>query len=520
MNPTLTIVFLEDSFFCSIFPNESAWEELCPNKDSRNYLYFYLSDGRIRNDEFAKERFEQRQVQAYGDFYELILHTDRTFERFGVPQEPVQLLGDALEGLKNTYFERMENFLRRLESNTRIPVNLCFVPGISTQAADKITLYLRDEGFDISARCDYFEAIIAILQKRGQIQDKIALAVIEAHFGDLYFNYVEYAGSIKVKEAEVLVGKGVDHRIGNLATLLVEKAARQCVAGILNDKSLMALEIKRHHRQAADEIHRFEYKELTTRVELSDFNTARVVIDQADLDRMSSETFQFIKFKFEAFISKYSNLARTERILLRGPIFDSDDLVRFFETSFGASKIIKPMENFLELLSRGVFATAAQMSASTSSPQVKQVTIEIRVTETPVISPSLPPLPERRHLPVEDVRKPPLPEFRKPPVIEAKRPLLPEVTRPPLPGDVRKPAASEPRQRAPEIARPALPPVSRPALPEVKRPAVPEVKRPPIPETPKQSPQTAAKKKTNPGGGEAAPDGAPAGDKRNGESVN
>ena len=118
------------------------------------------------------------------------------------------------------------------------------------------------------------------------------------------------------RESELIVGKGVDYRVGNLARLIVEKAARRSSSRILNDSLLLEQEIKHFHRRAAEEIEKFEYDELDLSVELSDFSSARVIIDRRELNRMSSESFQFLTFRFESFIFKYSNLARTEKILV------------------------------------------------------------------------------------------------------------------------------------------------------------------------------------------------------------
>jgi len=406
MDKTLTIIFFEDYFVCSILPNESAWEALQVNGSDQMLLYFYVSGGDVRNDVFAKERFEENEndKNAFGDFYEIILEKDKTFRRFDLELESINLLKDVIEEVKAVYAERIVSFIPELNINDEIPLNICFIPGISREVQDRIISYFLKEGFVLNYKADYFESFAKILQRKGIIASKINFSIVESYFGDLLFHYIEYNDKILKKESETLVGKGVDHRIANLAKLIVEKAAHKSSSRILNDKILLEQEIKKFHRRAATEINNFYYNDLDVKIELSDYNTTRVIIDQRDLEKMSAESFLFIKFKYESFISKHSNLARTEKILLNGKVLASDAFTQFFQKTFGASKVVKPFDNFVELLSRGIFTNAPSLNfeAITSTEE-----IEIKITLT-----KKPPIPEYKlpeRIPIPENKKPPLP---------------------------------------------------------------------------------------------------------------
>lgn len=415
MNNALTVIFFEDYFVSTILPNESAWEILNVNGQNKQLLYFYINGGSIRNDEFAKERFHSNDNDAYGNFYDTILDSSRTFKRFDLELHPINLLKDIIEQVKSAYAERIISFISDFNINNEIPLNICFVPGINRQSKNLIEDYFIKEGFTIANRADYFNSFVKILQRKGVISSKINLSIVEAYFGDLLFHYIEFNDAIIKKETEVLIGKGIDHRIGNLAKLMVEKAAHKSSSRILGDKVLLEQEIKNFHKKASIEINNFIYNELDVKVELSDFNSARVIIDQRELEKMSAESFQFIKFKYESFISTHSNLARTEKIFLNGDVLSSDAFLQFFQKTFGASKVIKPYDNFIELLSRGIFTNAKRLSGIIDTEE-----IEIKIT---VIK--KPPLPE---LPIKKV--PPLPE---PPVKRVSLPLPPVNGLPPLP---------------------------------------------------------------------------------------
>lgn len=444
MNNALSIVFFEEYFVCTILPNESAWETLQVNGVDRLPLYFYVSGGDVRNDAFAKERFEANDAAAFGNFYDTILDTSRTFRRFDLELDPIQLLHDLVQQIKSAYFERMRAFDDDFETVSEIPLNLCFIPGIHRDARERIRSFLAGQGFSLNGDADYLDAFLRSLQRKAILPSKVNLAIVESSFGDLRFHYLECNDGIARRESELIVGKGVDYRVGNLARLFVEKAARRSSSRILNDTLLLEQEIKRLHRRAAAEIDKFEYDQLDLKIELSDFSSARVIIDRRELDRMSAESFQFIKFRFESFISKYSNLARTEKILLNGDLLASREFVQFFEHTFGASKVVRPFENFIELLSRGVVAMAPESFLDASKE------VEIKITVTTKAVPPRPPLPPSAQC--DAPVRPPLPVRR--PGVGAQVPALPEPERRVVPPPV------PPGSRS-KVAPPPVPPLTR-----------------------------------------------------------
>ena len=426
MNKDLTIIFFEDYFICTILPNENAWEILRVNSVNKQLLYFYVKDNVIRNDEFAKERFEANDKDAFGDFYYSVLEESRTFRKFDLEFHSINLLKDVFEEVKLSYVERIGDFFDGFNNNDEVPVNVCFIPGISEKAQDYIVDFLVQEGFKINSKVDYFEALLSILFRKRIINEKINFSIVESYFGDLLFHYIEYDKKICKRESEKLIGKGVDYRIGNLAKLIVEKAAKRTSSRILFDTALLEQEIKRFHRKAKEEMKNFLHDELDVTIELSDYNKARVIIDMRELDKMSSESFQFIKFKYESFISRYSNLARTEKILLNGEAFSSDNFIQFFEKTYGSNKIIRPIDNFVEILSRGIFSIAPYTNNTSES-------IEIKIT-VKAAPPPPPQTPKRGNIETknnnEDKEKvnvpvPNIPSFKKaappPPIPNSKR---------------------------------------------------------------------------------------------------
>lgn len=418
MDTALTITFFEDYFICSINPNENLWEILQINGADKNLLYFYVSSNKIINDESAKERYEANDKMVFGNFYDLISNNKKTFNRFDYEWSSIDLLKDNLEQIKINFRNRMSVF-SDFDVDTKILLNISFVPGIGFNVKEIIKNYFDNNDFVVQ-EIDYHEAFLAILVKKGMIPNKVNLSLVETYFGDLYLNYIEYSNQILKNQSEVLIGKGVDHRVGDLSRLLVITAAKKVYSRILGDEMLLEKEIKKFHVKAKSYLNDFYYNELDKIIELTDSPSTRVIIDLRDLENMSSATFLFIKNKFELFISKFSNLARTEKIVLNGDVLSSKEFVLFFEKNYGTSKVVKPYSNFSQLLSKGIFEIAPntnyQPDSDTSSTEIEikiKVSSGSKETETIVSIPAMPPLPKvnkAENLKNSRVALPPLPK--------------------------------------------------------------------------------------------------------------
>ena len=197
-------MFFEDYFVCTILPNESAWEAIQVNGSDRMLLYFYVNGSDVRNDDFAKERFEASDNNSFGNFYETILVCDRTFRKYDLELEPIELLRDVLEQIKVAYFDRIRNFVTDIDPTDEIPLNICFIPGINRDARDLIANYFAHGGFALNNKADYFESFLKILQRKGIISGKTNISIVESYFGDLLFHYIEYNDKIIKKESEKL----------------------------------------------------------------------------------------------------------------------------------------------------------------------------------------------------------------------------------------------------------------------------------------------------------------------------
>lgn len=459
MNTALAIIFFEDHFVGTILPNESAWEVLTIGETQKPLLYFFVSGGDVRNDDFARERYEAKDGSAFGDFYAIIRDQQQTFRRFDLEIPAIQLLQDVSQKVKAAYSERMRAFDQFIDMEAAIPVHLCFVPGIHPDAQDRLREFFAGDGYALQNPTDYHSAFVKSLQRKAVVPSKGNIAIVEPSFGDMRFHYLECDGAIVKRASEVLIGKGVDFRVGDLAKLLVQKAAKRSSSRILLDPLLLEEEIKRFHKRAAVEINRFEYDQLDVVIELLDFCKARVIVDRRELEQMAAGSLKYIAFRFQSFVSNCSSMMRTEKIVLNGISVGSPEFVKSFEREFGATKVIPPFDNFVELLSRGIFALSDQEIVGSE----EQVEIKITVTTKPAsggatatreVRVTPPPLPPRPPAP------PPLPPLhgsssREIRIAGGRSSEGAKVPAPPMP-------PIHPPMRGNTPVRPPLPPVGRP----------------------------------------------------------
>lgn len=467
MHSGLTIVFFEDHFTCTILPNESAWETLRLEGVEQVPLFFHVGYAEVRNDDFARERWEAGDPAAFGQFYRTIVDSSRTFRRFDLDLPTIELLHDVLARLKIAHAERMLAFGDRDESGDGIALRLCFIPDIGEDARRLIREYLATQGFRLQPDVDYLDALLCGLHRKGLIPPRATLALIDAAFGDVRFDYIEWSGTITTRARGLVPTRGVDRRVGVLARLMVEKAARQSTSTLLNDEHLLDEEVKRFHPVAARLLDQFEYDQLETRVDLSDFKSARIRVSRSEVEDRSSQALGLIKREFEKFIGLRSTLERITGILVSGRAIATPDFKRAFE-EFGKGKLLGPFPNLEEIVSRGVFALSR-----VSAPEERVVEIKITLTTTSVA----PPLPQSKR-----VTPPPAPQSDETiygRILSSTAPPLP-----PRPGRVAEARPPVPPARPSVGAVRSAPPSQPPMPPPPPRPPGRSVTPPPPPPLP------------------------------------
>lgn len=469
------MVFFEDHVVCTILPNEGAWETLRIAGAEQIPLVFHVAGGVVRNDDFARERLAADDNAAFGNFYRTILEPERRFRRFELELPTVDLLHDVVEQIREQYVERMRAFQGLRDASEAIPLRLCFIPGVAPGARRRIADYLEGKGFAAPVEVDYLGALLCGLHRKGIVPSPVSFALVEAAFGDVRFDYVQWDGTVQRHESGGSPTRGVDRRVSVLARLMVEKAARQTTSTLLNDSTLLDEEVKRFHPIAAQLLDQFVYDLLETRVELSDYKGARVRVKRGEVEERSSEAFAVLKYDFEKFIGLHTTLGRVDKILLGGGPIAAADFVQFFQKNFGTSKVIMPLANPAEIISRGVFALAP------ITPAIER-TVEIKITLTTTTVP----MPfERPPIPPPRPAAPPRPSSVGEPVTHAQRPPVP-----PRPAARSAPALPS----VPAAPPPPAPPPSRPSVPAPPaappRPTARPAVLPPVP--PRTAPRTTA----------------------------
>ncbi|MFZ4589837.1 MAG: hypothetical protein ACOYN6_02485 [Ignavibacteria bacterium] len=412
MNRVLTILFFEDYFVCTLLPNSNNWKKLKIDRQEKIPLYFYVSENKVRNDDFAKERYIKGDSKAYGDFYNIILDESYTYIKYDSNVLCIRLLSDILTKIKSEYQNQLSSYSASSPYEPCV-VNLLFSPCISTDSSSKIVEFFKGEGFKINSTVNYYESFLFEMCAKGTISNNSKVVFVETYDGDLYFTYIEFRGKIIVKRTEQLKGKGVDHRIEKLAWLIVKRAAKAANSPIAYDSNRMADEAKRFFDVARNA--KFVYEQLDLRVELSDFSKTRIIIDETELKRETAEANEYLRFKFETFVSKNANISIIDKIILNGEIFSNNIYVEFFER-YGKQKVLKPFPNLDEILSKGVFGFTSALDPQTENSTSDNLSNNL----SSLPPPPLPKLKNSADIKINNV-KPPLP----PPIPKPKNVVPP-----------------------------------------------------------------------------------------------
>lgn len=467
----LTIVFFEDAFVCTILPNESAWETLRIDDKERIPLVFHVENGSVRNDDFAAERWRENDPRAFGDFYRLLCN-NTPFRRFDLDLPPIELLHDVVERVETQYEERMRAFETPSSATARIPLHLCFLSDILPEARQQIREYLRNRGFDVQPEVEYREALLRGMHLKGLVPSTASLMLLSTAFGDVRLDYIEWEGGIRKDGTHHVAARGVDRRVGVLAWLLVHKAAKQTTSTLLNDQAMFDAEVRQFHSIAERLLGEFKYDVLDTRVVLSvDSRPVRVRVKRGEVDERTAEAIGVIALEFDQLLGRHSTLARLDRVMFDGAAITTPEFLQFFRKKVGAIKVIEPLQNIAEVVSRGVFALSRALDSLHdvgSAPAVPPLAdgdvleIKITLTKTPAPPPPVPPpMPGRPSLP---------PVMRMP---VTSRPEMVSVAPPPIPPRPPAPAAA---QRARLPLPPSVPPKA-PVLPKQEKAA----QAPPVP---------------------------------------
>jgi hypothetical protein len=472
---SLNIIFFEDYFTASVKPsNDNSFKFLKTEDSEKNLLYFFLnSDGEtVRNDKYAKERFENDDKAAYGNFYNII-KTDSVFLNYDIELPLIDLIKDALNDIKDSFFKEIKE---NSDSYEMIPTNVSFIPSISNDSKGIILKKLKESKFNIENEVNYFDAFSSSLKNIGILKDKLSYAFIDTNFGDLFFYFIEYESKIIKCEEYVIPSKGVNHRIANLATLMVDKAAKATNSQLLNNKNTIEAEYKKHFKHASKELNNFLYSELDVVVNLSDHNTKRVRIDERELEKRDRPSFQLFKVSFDRFINEHSNLTLLQKIFLIGDVLDSKTFIDFFSKEYGSNKVVKPYEDFHKIISEGLISFTQKVTSSNTTKTSKISSKSSNFTPSAPSRPSVPSRPSAPSRPPAPPR-PPKPSFSPKSNSSVKKsniqkpssaPSPPAPPRPPRPGKVVRNSETKKISTAPSKAKAGkkLPPPPPPPIPK------------------------------------------------------
>jgi len=456
--------FFEDDAIRLVYRTPSgAVEPLRVLGEPRQRLLFLPTPEEVRNDAFVVERLEAADPAVIADFYRAIGDSTRVVTRYGSEYPVIACLDPILEQVHQAW--------RDVAGGSSDLIDACclFAPGIPESACEIIREHFRSNRFRLIGDFGWYDCLLSALRGTGQIGNDSCLVAATAAFNNLRYEYIEWRDGIQRREFTELEGYGDEPRIFILADLAVRGFARKKQSQLLNDESALKQEVARYLRQARREITRFEHGELRASVHLSDGNAGSITIEERDLNKQVGPKYKYLRDELKKFISRHSNLVRTEHILLAAKALDTKECRDDFAREFGATKLVSVASGIEDLLNRGLQVRLASLAEAKTGLADRRMAgaaaggtgtrgaVVMETPSAPVLSrppmpvTSLPPLPGGGKRPVGP---PPLAATARPPEAPAAR--TPTVPRLPVPAITLPPSG-----RPAEV--PTVPPVFAPA---------------------------------------------------------
>lgn len=370
MNKTLTAIFFEDYFVCTVKNEQGKIRVLEINGNTKSLLYFYVGDAKIINDQSAKDGYLAKDENVYS-LYKSILKPN-------AKNDPTDgLIRHFITEIKEAYFGMYPG----ADKKAGVPLKLCFIPGIATSIKTAIKKYFQSLNFKVDAPEDYLAMLKTGLSKAYNLSNKSPLSAVELFFGNIQFYYWNNNGELEKQELKQSTN-WTNVIIENFAKLMVDDAMRGGGYDKDQEPLLYEKDIKNCIPIAKAELEKFKYDRHKIDygvVKLSNGYTKEIIIEKKELDKHRLGFYNKVRDEFEKFIKQRPN----EKIFLTGDIIDSENFVSIFKLKFDedydSTKIeTVKTDNVIGLLSESIFATVVIPSPIEEKPE------EIKVPDQPV----------------------------------------------------------------------------------------------------------------------------------------
>lgn len=410
----------------------TPFEPLAQKEGNELPLYFYAKGNEFIIGSFAKDRYLNGNISAFGDYFQIITNPTKYFSLYG-NQKPIKyLLYYAVEQYLSFFINSVIYETGTIEEYRNcFPLRFIFSSDIAPKEKLLVENLFKESGYDNIESISYSEFSLSFLIENKIINCSNPVLLLTGINGDLYLELFK-DNYISPTSQEIVEGQGVDPRVKIMAKLIYDDAIASTRLS-LNER----LEIE-HLMQYAKQFLDQETPIPKGDITLSDGSTCYIKIKLKELnDQLVYYAGEDKIFRaIDTLLSKNGLSADKVQYLLNGESINTKYFSGRFKKKY--NNVIRVPDNTHNETLKAAFKSIEDVGYSKSTSNIYNEKPEIK-------KPPLPPCFQSK-----DKIGIPIPQK----VTEIKK-----VSAPSMPPPLKKP--TEPKQQT-IISKPKLPPLPPP----------------------------------------------------------
>jgi len=299
-------------FYCQ---NNSEYRSYKPDGTNEIPMYFFSDGSTFQIGKNAKTKFDNKNNEAYSNYFDLIKEVDKQFKFIGGVKQPIKNI--FIRGVEFLINEFLKNILYSNKNiyqiKNELKFNLVFHNDVNENEIDFLSNLFIKEGFT-NTKAFYFNYLVLnyldVNRKIGRFKGYITVDSISNNLNLSYYD------SLKRNHSKIFdIGKNLATRpeINIIANLLSEIAIDKSGSLVEKDKEIPFL-----LETAELALKRLETKkEIYVEVNLSDESNAKVKLKKSIIDEKTQYQTQFSQdLSFLQEFSKKTHLQQTDFIVI------------------------------------------------------------------------------------------------------------------------------------------------------------------------------------------------------------
>ena len=299
-------------FYCQ---NKSEYRSYKPDGANEIPMYFFSDGSSFQIGKNAKTKFDNKNKEAYSNYFELIKKVDKQFKFIGGVKQPIKNI--FIRGVEFLINEFLKNILYSsknvYEIKNNLKFNLVFHNDVNENEIDFLSNLFIEEGFT-NTKTFYFNYLVLnyldLNRKIGRFKGYITVDSINNNLNLSYYD------SLKRNHSKFFdIGKNLATRpeINIIANLLCEVAIDK--SGSLVDKDKEIPFLLQTSELALKKLE--SRREIYIEVNLSDGSNAKVKLKKSVIDEKTQYQTQFSQdLSFLQKFSKKTHLQQTDFIVI------------------------------------------------------------------------------------------------------------------------------------------------------------------------------------------------------------